>query len=44
MFDPEGPVLGLDPGLSRCGYGAVQRSGASAVPVASGVMRTPAAA
>jgi crossover junction endodeoxyribonuclease RuvC len=42
MFDPEGPVLGLDPGLSRCGYGAVQRTGGSAVPVASGVMRTPA--
>ncbi|HEY3723185.1 MAG TPA: crossover junction endodeoxyribonuclease RuvC [Acidimicrobiia bacterium] len=23
MFDPTGPVLGIDPGLSRCGYGAV---------------------
>jgi crossover junction endodeoxyribonuclease RuvC len=25
MFDPDGPVLGIDPGLSRCGYGAVTR-------------------
>ena len=25
MFDPAGPVLGIDPGLSRCGYGAVRR-------------------
>jgi crossover junction endodeoxyribonuclease RuvC len=23
VFDPTGPVLGIDPGLSRCGYGAV---------------------
>ena len=41
MFDPEGPVLGIDPGLSRCGYGAVNRSvGATQVAVAFGVMRT----
>jgi crossover junction endodeoxyribonuclease RuvC len=23
VFDPAGPVLGIDPGVSRCGYGAV---------------------
>ena len=23
VFDPTGPVLGIDPGVSRCGYGAV---------------------
>ena len=25
VFDPAGPVLGIDPGLSRCGYGVVAR-------------------
>ncbi|MCJ7438604.1 MAG: crossover junction endodeoxyribonuclease RuvC [Acidimicrobiia bacterium] len=41
MFDPDGPVLGIDPGLSRCGYGAVRRSaGAEPVAVAYGVLRT----
>ena len=41
MFDPDGPVLGIDPGLSRCGYGAVRRStGAELVAVAYGVLRT----
>ena len=25
MFDAAGPVLGIDPGVSRCGYGAVLR-------------------
>lgn len=40
MFDPDGPVLGIDPGLSRCGYGAVRRSGAAVVAVAFGVLRT----
>jgi crossover junction endodeoxyribonuclease RuvC len=27
MFDPDGPVLGIDPGVSRCGYGLVVRAG-----------------
>lgn len=27
MFDPDGPVLGIDPGVSRCGYGLVLRAG-----------------
>jgi crossover junction endodeoxyribonuclease RuvC len=36
-------VLGIDPGLSRCGYGAVRRDGASMRAVACGVIRTPAA-
>jgi crossover junction endodeoxyribonuclease RuvC len=35
-------VLGIDPGLSRCGYGAVRRDGHRMVPVAYGVLRTPA--
>lgn len=36
-------VLGIDPGLSRCGYGCVQaRSGAAgATPIAVGVITTP---
>lgn len=38
MFD--GTVLGIDPGLSRCGYGAV-RGGRHATAVAYGVVRTP---
>jgi crossover junction endodeoxyribonuclease RuvC len=43
MFDPErpGPILGIDPGLSRCGYGAVLREGARLRAVAAGVVRTP---
>jgi crossover junction endodeoxyribonuclease RuvC len=36
-----GRVLGIDPGLSRCGYGAVDRRGASPTAVAYGVIRTP---
>jgi crossover junction endodeoxyribonuclease RuvC len=36
-----GPVLGIDPGLTRCGYGAVQRRGATLVAVAHGVVATP---
>ena len=41
VFDPTGPVLGIDPGLSRCGYGAVTGRGAgAAAPVAYGVIRT----
>ena len=38
MFDG---VLGIDPGLSRCGYGVVRRDGHRLVPVAFGVLRTP---
>jgi len=49
VFDPapgapkaiEGAVvLGIDPGLSRCGYGAVRREGSSFTVVACGVLRT----
>jgi crossover junction endodeoxyribonuclease RuvC len=42
MFDPDGPVLGIDPGVSRCGYGAVvsRRGGSLTAPV-FGVIRTP---
>jgi crossover junction endodeoxyribonuclease RuvC len=36
-----GPVLGIDPGVSRCGYGVVRREGARHVAVAYGVLRTP---
>jgi crossover junction endodeoxyribonuclease RuvC len=34
-------VLGVDPGLTRCGYGAVERTGGSLRAVAAGVLRTP---
>jgi crossover junction endodeoxyribonuclease RuvC len=35
-------VLGIDPGLSRCGYGAVRRDGGAALrAVACGVITTP---
>ena len=34
-------VLGIDPGLSRCGYGAVSQDGGRPVAVASGVLTTP---
>jgi crossover junction endodeoxyribonuclease RuvC len=40
MFDPTGPVLGIDPGLSRCGYGAVRRAPGGFVATACGVVRT----
>ena len=40
MFDPTGPVLGIDPGLSRCGYGAVTGRGSDSRAVAYGVIRT----
>lgn len=40
MFDPAGPVLGIDPGLARCGYGAVQGAGSSLRAAACGVIRT----
>ena len=40
MFDPEGPVLGIDPGLSRCGYGVVARELVAERPVrAEGALR-----
>ncbi len=42
MFDPSGPVLGIDPGLSCCGYGAILGRGEDCHVVASGVIRTPA--
>jgi crossover junction endodeoxyribonuclease RuvC len=34
-------VLGIDPGLSRCGYGAVERIGRTRRAVAAGVITTP---
>jgi crossover junction endodeoxyribonuclease RuvC len=40
VFDPDRPVLGIDPGLSRCGYGAVGREGAQFRALAYGVLRT----
>lgn len=33
-------VLGIDPGLTRCGYGAVDGAGSSVRAVAAGVLRT----
>jgi crossover junction endodeoxyribonuclease RuvC len=39
VFDPDGPVLGIDPGLSRCGYGAVGAGNPQAA-VAYGVLCT----
>jgi crossover junction endodeoxyribonuclease RuvC len=41
MFDPAGPVLGIDPGLSRCGYGVVAREPGSMRALSCGVIRTP---
>lgn len=41
MFDPDGPVLGIDPGVSRCGYGLVVRAGGGRFrAVAYGVITT----
>lgn len=34
-------VLGIDPGLSRCGYGVLESTGRRAEAVAIGVIRTP---
>jgi crossover junction endodeoxyribonuclease RuvC len=34
-------VLGIDPGLSRCGYGAVDSSSGASRAVAAGVLTTP---
>jgi crossover junction endodeoxyribonuclease RuvC len=36
-------VVGIDPGLSRCGYGVVERRGQRPRAVAAGVLRTDAA-
>jgi len=41
MFDPAGPVLGIDPGLSRCGYGVVARTAGDVRALGCGVIRTP---
>ena len=40
MFDPQGQVLGIDPGLSRCGYGAVLGRGGATRAVSYGVITT----
>ena len=40
VFDPAGPVLGIDPGVSRCGYGAVIRDKGRLRATACGVIRT----
>ena len=40
MFDPDGPVLGVDPGLTRCGYGAVRSGTPGPTAVGFGVLRT----
>jgi crossover junction endodeoxyribonuclease RuvC len=44
VFDAEGPVLGIDPGLSGCGYGAVRTRNRALTAVACGVLRTDAGA
>jgi crossover junction endodeoxyribonuclease RuvC len=44
MFGPAastGVVLGIDPGVSRCGYGAVAAAGGGLSALACGVIRTP---
>jgi Holliday junction resolvasome RuvABC endonuclease subunit len=33
-------VLGIDPGLSRCGYGVIERRGRRPVAIAAGVIVT----
>jgi crossover junction endodeoxyribonuclease RuvC len=40
VFDAAGPVLGIDPGVSRCGYGALVGVPGGARAVACGVIRT----
>jgi crossover junction endodeoxyribonuclease RuvC len=37
-------VLGVDPGLTRCGYAVLHASGGATKPLALGVIRTPAGA
>jgi crossover junction endodeoxyribonuclease RuvC len=41
VFDQSGPVLGIDPGVSRCGYGVVTRDDGRLRALACGVIRTP---
>jgi crossover junction endodeoxyribonuclease RuvC len=41
VFDPAGPVLGIDPGVSRCGYGSVGGARGNLRPQSCGVIRTP---
>ena len=44
MFGPAGSlgvILGIDPGVSRCGYGAVAAQGSTLTALACGVIRTP---
>jgi crossover junction endodeoxyribonuclease RuvC len=41
VFDPAGPVLGIDPGVSCCGYGAVAGGRGHLEARACGVIRTP---
>jgi crossover junction endodeoxyribonuclease RuvC len=41
MFGSAGIVLGIDPGVSRCGYGAVEAAGSALSARAYGVIRTP---
>jgi len=46
VFDPDSTpavVLGIDPGVSRCGYGAITRDGGTFRAVAYGVISTPPA-
>ncbi len=43
VFDPAGPVMGIDPGVSRCGYGVVTRADGRLHASACGVIRTPRA-
>ncbi len=40
----EGPILGIDPGVSCCGYGAIAGHGSQTRAVAFGVLRTDPAA
>ena len=42
MFVSGLTVLGIDPGLTRCGYAVLRAQGQRTTPVALGVIRTPA--
>lgn len=44
MFALAGEVLGIDPGLTRCGYAVLRPSGSGVEAVALGVVRTDTAA